>query len=45
MREYVYLELMTDNGQTLKGEVLKGIGQTIEDSSRHSDTDPTDCEV
>jgi hypothetical protein len=37
--------VQTDSGQIVECEVLTGSGQTVEDSSGHSDTEPTDGTV
>jgi hypothetical protein len=35
----------SDDSQQMECEVLKESGQTVEDSSGHSGTEPTDCKV
>ena len=39
---YVQCEELTENVQILQCQVLTGIGQTVEDSSGHSDAEPID---
>jgi len=39
------MENVTQNQETVQCEVLTDIGQTLEDSSGHSDTKPTDPTV
>ena len=35
----------SDDSQQMERDVLTDSGQTVEDSSRDSDTEPTDCKV
>ena len=39
------MEKVTQNQETVQCEVLTDIGQTVEDSSGRSDTEPTDSRV
>jgi len=39
------VDIVTQNKQTVQCEVLTGSGQTLEDSSRHITTEPTDGKV
>jgi len=39
------VDIVTQNQQTVNCEVLTDCGQTVEDSSGHGDTEPTDVAV